>query len=197
MKSILFAVSIMAAGTTHAADLKVGDTAPTFKAKNQSGQVFDMESRKGLWTVLYFYPKAGTPGCTDQACAFRDSINKIRDQGAEVYGISADTVEKQKAFHTEHKLAFDLLADPDDQVIELYGSKMPILSMSKRWTFIVSPEMKIASIDKDVDPLLDAKKVADKLVELKAASKTTEVKPAASTTTETAVKETTTTTKAK
>ncbi len=167
-KSTLFAASLIVASSTYAADLKVGDQAPTFTAKNQAGQAFDLSTRKGQWTVLYFYPKAGTPGCTKQACAFRDGIKKIQAEGAEVYGISADSVESQSKFHTEHKLLFDLLADPDDKVIELYGSKMPILSMSKRWTFIINPDLKIASIDKDVDPMLDAQRVTDKLIELKA-----------------------------
>jgi peroxiredoxin Q/BCP len=171
MKSFLLASSLSFAFATaaQAADLKVGDTAPTFSAKNQDGQSFDLASRKGQWTVLYFYPKAGTPGCTKQACAFRDNIKKIQAQDAVVYGISSDTVDAQKAFHSEHKLPFDLLADPDDKVIELYGSKMPVISMSKRWTFIVNPELKIAAMDKDVDPLLDAQKVASRLEELKKA----------------------------
>lgn len=167
MKSLIFAASMVIASSAYAADLKVGDPAPTFTAKNQSGQTFDLSTRKGHWTVLYFYPKAGTPGCTKQACAFRDSIKKIQSEGAEVYGVSADSVEAQKAFHTEHKLGFDLIADPGDKVINLYGSKMPVLSMSKRWTFIINPDLKIASIDKDVDPMLDAQRVADKIIELK------------------------------
>lgn len=167
MKSFIFAFSLATATSTYAADLKLGDTAPTFTAKNQDGQTFDLNTRKGHWTVLYFYPKAGTPGCTKQACAFRDSIKKIQAEGAEVYGVSADSVAAQKSFHTEHKLGFDLIADPDDKIIEMYGSKMPMLSMSKRWTFIINPELKIASIEKDVDPLLDAKRVAEKIVELK------------------------------
>ncbi|MBC7661174.1 MAG: peroxiredoxin [Chitinophagaceae bacterium] len=167
MKAFMFALSLMASGSSYAADLKVGDAAPGFTAQNQAGQPFDLNARKGHWTILYFYPKAGTPGCTKQACAFRDSIKKIQKEGAEVYGISADTVAEQKTFHDEHKLGFDLLADPDDKVIALYGSKMPVVNMSKRWTFIVDPELKIASVDKDVDPLLDAQHVADKLVALK------------------------------
>ncbi|MBC7532653.1 MAG: peroxiredoxin [Oligoflexus sp.] len=167
MKSLILAFSLAAASSTYAANLKLGDQAPNFTGKNQDGQTFDLSARKGHWTVLYFYPKAGTPGCTKQACAFRDSIKKIQSEGAEVYGVSADSVAEQKAFHTEHKLGFDLIADPDDKIIDMYGSKMPLVNMSKRWTFIISPELKIASIDKDVDPLLDAKKVAEKIVELK------------------------------
>ncbi|MBC7371215.1 MAG: peroxiredoxin, partial [Bdellovibrionaceae bacterium] len=77
------------------AELKVNEAAPVFTAKTQENKDFDLNSRKGKWTVLYFYPKAGTPGCTKQACAFRDNIKKIRAQGADVVGISADTVAEQ------------------------------------------------------------------------------------------------------
>ncbi len=161
------ALSFVLASPIFAAELKVGDTAPLFTLKTQAAQDFDLKSRAGQWTVLYFYPKAATPGCTKQACAFRDNIKKIRAQGAEVYGISADTVEKQAEFHKEHKLTFDLLCDPDAKVIDAYGSKMPVLTMSKRWTFIVNPELKIAAIQKDVDPIIDAEKIADQIAALK------------------------------
>jgi peroxiredoxin Q/BCP len=150
-----------------AKDVQVGDEAPRFKLKNQAGQDFDLSSREGHWTVLYFYPKAATPGCTKQACAFRDNIKKIRDQGAEVYGVSADTVEDQAAFHKEHKLNFDLLCDPDAKVIEAYGAKMPIVSIAKRWTFILNPALKIAAIQKGVDPIIDSEKIAGRIADLK------------------------------
>ena len=138
-----------------------------FKALNQKGETFDLASRKGHWTVLYFYPKAETPGCTKQACAFRDSIDKIRKQGAEVYGISADTVQDQAKFHEHHHLSFDLLADPEDKIINLYGSKMPFLKMSKRWTFILDPDLKIKNIMRDVDPAMDPERVEKVLIEFK------------------------------
>lgn len=150
-----------------AAELKTKDPAPLFKAQNQAGKEFDLSSRKGQWTVLYFYPKAGTPGCTKQACAFRDNIDKIHAQGAEVYGISADTVAEQAAFHKEHHLNFDLLADPEDHVVNMYGAKMPVLKMAKRWTFILDPQLKIRAVMKDVDPVIDSEKMASTLEKLK------------------------------
>ena len=167
MATFLLVFSFMITETSLANDVKVNELAPTFKVKNQDGKDFDLSSRKGQWTVLYFYPKAGTPGCTKQACAFRDSISKIREQGADVFGISADTVEAQKGFHKEHHLNFDLLADPDDKVINLYGAKMTLLKMSHRWTFILDPELKIKNIMKDVDPVLDADRVAQEISKLK------------------------------
>ncbi len=147
--------------------LKVGDPAPVFKAKTHAGQEFDLKSRLGKWTVLYFYPKAGTPGCTKQACAFRDALEKIRQQDAEVFGVSTDSVAAQAAFHKEHRLNFTLLADPEDRVVRLYGTKMPVLKMSKRWTFILDPELKIRLIVKDVDPVADSEKIAGQIAALK------------------------------
>ncbi|MEN9810054.1 MAG: hypothetical protein RLZZ488_1621 [Pseudomonadota bacterium] len=150
-----------------AAELKVGDSAPPFTLTAHDGSTFSLESRKGKgWTILFFYPKAGTPGCTKQACAFRDSADNLRKQGAEIYGISTDTVDKQAAFHKEHKLQFPLLADPDARVTDSYGLKIPVVKMAKRWTFIVDPELKIRNIDTKVDPLLDAKNVGETLKKL-------------------------------
>lgn len=149
--------------------LKVGDAAPAFTAVADDGKDFALESRKGSWTVLYFYPKSGTPGCTKQACAFRDGIDAIRKTGAEVYGVSKDTLERQRAFKAEHRLPFALIADPDGKVIALYGTKKNLVGLSKRWTFLIDPELKIRWIEKDVDPALDAQRVNDELKRLMAA----------------------------
>lgn len=150
-----------------AGEVKLGESAPMFSAKTHEGKDFNLASRKGQWTVLYFYPKADTPGCTKQACTLRDNIEKIRAQGADVFGVSADTVQSQAAFHSKHRLNFVLLADPDDKVIEMYGAKMPLLKMSKRWTFIIDPELKVRKIIKDVDPVKDSQETANQIAELK------------------------------
>jgi thioredoxin-dependent peroxiredoxin len=162
-----FLSSLLTSASADAAAAKVGDTAPSFTTKTHAGEDFSLESRKGKWTVLYFYPKAETPGCTTQACAFRDNLKKITAQDAEVYGISTDTVENQKKFHEHHKLNFTLLADPDATITEKFGTKMLALKMAKRWTYIIGPDLKIKSIDQDVDPAMDATKVAAKIAELK------------------------------
>lgn len=167
-RKAFIALSLAWGLSAHATDLKVGDNAPLFKVKTELGSDFDLNSRKGHWTVLYFYPKADTPGCTKQACAFRDAIDTLRQTGADVFGVSADSVASQKAFHDKHKLTFTLLADADGSVIKAYGTKMPIITMSHRWTFIIGPDLKIRAIEKDVDPALDAKKVTAKIQQLKA-----------------------------
>ena len=161
-------VLLFTALSLQAADLKEGDLAPTFKIKDQKGQEFDLQDRKvkAQWTVLYFYPAAETPGCTKQACAFRDGIEKIRKLNADVIGVSINSVEDQAGFAKHHNLNFTLLADEDATVTKLYGSKMPILKMSKRWTFILDPQLKIRAINRDVDPVKDATQVAEKIESL-------------------------------
>ncbi len=171
MRFLITVVLVLATSGVFAGEIKLNEPAPLFTAKTQTGTDFDLKTRKGKWTVLYFYPKAGTPGCTQQACAFRDSIQKIRDLGAEVYGISTDTIEDQAKFHKEHRLNFDLLADADAKITNLYGSKMPIIKVSKRWTFVIDPELKIRNVMKDVDPVLDSERVASEIAKLKAVSK--------------------------
>ena len=156
--SILF---IFLTSNVFATELKVNDTAPLFKAKLQSGVSFDLESQKGKWTVLYFFPKSDTPGCTKQACAFRDNIEKITTLGADVYGISMDTVEKQAAFHKKHGLKFSLISDDDGAITKAYGAKIPFLRMAKRWTFILDDKLVIRKVDHNVDPVTDAVKVAE------------------------------------
>lgn len=165
--SLVFLLSVAACFSSAQAVPKVGENAPLFEIKNQEGKTFKLADRTGKgWTVLFFYPKAGTPGCTKQACGFRDSIKSIRSQNAEVFGISADTVEAQAKFHKEHNLAFPLLADPNTEVIKKYDAKMLGVDMAKRWTFILDPQLKIRWFDDNVDPVLDAKKVSERLATL-------------------------------
>lgn len=167
MKSILLLVFTLISFSAFSAELKTMDQAPIFKTQTHEGKDFDLGSRKGKWTVLYFYPKAETPGCTKQACAFRDNIDRIREQGADVYGISTDTVEAQKAFHAKHSLNFTLLADPEAKIVNQYGTKMTGFKMSKRWTFIIDPELRVRHIGRDVDPVLDSEKVAAQIMAFK------------------------------
>lgn len=146
--------------------LEVGDSAPAIQLTASDGSKFDLNQRKGKWTVLYFYPKADTPGCTKQACAFRDNIKKITDLNAEVFGISSDNKSDLQSFKKKYQLNFTLLADPDFSAIDAYGARKNEAPVSQRWTFIVDPNLKIASIDKDVDPVMDAQRVAQKIKSL-------------------------------
>ena len=169
---VAIAASLLATSQRHSAfanpGIKVGQSAPLFEVPQDDGSVFKLASRKGQgWSVLYFYPKAETPGCTKQACAFRDSIKVIRAEGAEVYGLSTDSVEKLAAFRKNHNLNFPLLSDEKAKVVELYGAKMPVIGLAKRWTFLLDSDLVIRWIDNNVDPAKDAQNVAQKIKELK------------------------------
>lgn len=122
-----------------AAAPEVGTAAPEFRLQDQNGNWHTLANHKGKWVVLYFYPKDDTPGCTKQACTFRDDIFKFRAAGAEVLGVSLDDVESHKAFAAKYSLPFPLLADMDKKVADTYG----VLAMgglyAKRDTFLIDP----------------------------------------------------------
>src|SRR5437868_42073 len=101
--------------------MKVGQKAPNFSAKDDTGNTVKLSDYKGKKVVLYFYPKDDTPGCTKEACSFRDESAAIKKLGAIVLGVSADSVESHKKFKTKFELNFPLLADTDRKVIEDYG----------------------------------------------------------------------------
>jgi len=148
--------------------IDVGEIAPKFSLADQNGNLVTVApNHEKTWTVLYFYPKADTPGCTKQACAFRDSIKIIEKENAHVYGISTNSVKELKEFQDKYKLNFILLSDKDGAVSKKFGTKMPIFNMSKRHTFILDESLKVRSIDRDVDPAMDAKKVLEKLKQLR------------------------------
>ncbi|MBU3113498.1 thioredoxin-dependent thiol peroxidase [Clostridium lacusfryxellense] len=102
--------------------IKEGDLAPNFTLKNEQDQAITLGDFKGKKVVLYFYPKDNTPGCTKEACSFRDVYDDILDAGAVVIGVSKDSSSLHKKFKEKHNLPFYLLSDPDHNVIESYGS---------------------------------------------------------------------------
>lgn len=101
--------------------LKVGDQAPPFSLKDQNGRTVSLTDFRGTRLLLYFYPKADTPGCTRQACSVRDAAEPLQEAGAAAVGISPDRPEVQKKFDDKYNLRFPLLSDPDHQVAEAYG----------------------------------------------------------------------------
>src|SRR5215470_62304 len=102
--------------------MKVGQKAPDFTVMDDSGKKVKLSDLKGKKVVLYFYPKDDTPGCTTEACNFRDGIAEIKKQGAVVLGVSADSVESHKKFKDKFELNFPLLADTDKKIIEAYDT---------------------------------------------------------------------------
>jgi peroxiredoxin Q/BCP len=104
------------------ATLAIGDKAPAFALRDQDGNLVRLSHFKGGRVVLYFYPKADTPGCTQQSCNLRDAFPQLQKLDATVIGISPDPVDKQRRFAEKHRLPFPLLSDPDHEVAEAYGA---------------------------------------------------------------------------
>jgi len=102
--------------------LKEGSKAPEFSLKDQKGKTHKLSEYKGKKIILYFYPRDNTPGCTKEACNFRDDDSQIRKKNAVVLGVSGDSVESHKKFQEKHALPFTLLSDPDKDVIKKYGA---------------------------------------------------------------------------
>ena len=118
--------------------LKVGDTLPNFTAKDANGNIFNSQDFIGKQPlVIYFYPKDDTPGCTVQACSFRDHYQEFKDLGAEVVGISSDSVQSHIRFKSRFNLPFILLSDNDKKLRKLFGVENNFLILPGRETFVV------------------------------------------------------------
>ncbi len=131
-----------------------GDPAPEFELSDQNGQLHSLEDYRDRWVVLYFYPKDETPGCTTEACEFRDNIFAYRELNAQILGVSLDDAESHKAFAENHGLPFPLLADVDGEASTAYGVKTRMFGMTvaKRQTFIIGPDGTIAKHYDKVKP---------------------------------------------
>jgi peroxiredoxin Q/BCP len=121
-----------------------GSQAPGFKLPDQSGSMHELKQYQGKWVVLYFYPKDDTPGCTTEACEFRDNMFAFRKADAVILGISVDDVDSHKKFSEKHGLPFPLLADADKKVSGTYGVLIPVAGIASRQTFIIDPKGRIA-----------------------------------------------------
>jgi peroxiredoxin Q/BCP len=133
----------------------LGAPAPDFKLQDQNGKWHELKDYRGKWVALYFYPKDQTPGCTTQACEFRDNIFAFRDAGAQILGISVDDVESHKAFSEKHGLPFPILADSKKETAKQYGvlkTFLGTMELAKRDTFLIDPQGKIVKHYADVDP---------------------------------------------
>ena len=149
-------------------NVEIGAPAPEFELPDQDGQLHSLEDYRDRWVVLYFYPKDETPGCTTEACEFRDNIFAFRDLNAQILGVSLDDVESHKAFAENHGLPFPLLADVDGTAATAYGVKTRMIGMeiAKRQTFIIGPSGSIRKHYEKVDPSKHSKQVLADLKEL-------------------------------
>lgn len=172
MKSLRLAATVLAlslvvacsgsCGSTQAARraslVAVGDRAPEFSAQDQDSQTRTLAEYRGRLVVLYFYPRDATPGCTREACAFRDAWDRLSSAGAQVIGVSTDDVASHRAFATEHRLPFPLLADVDETIIGAYGVGST-LGMAERVTVLIGRDGRVVRVFPNVDPAVHVDEV--------------------------------------
>ena len=139
-----------------------GSVAPDFSLQDQNGKTHRLGDYAGRWLVLYFYPKDDTPGCTQEACRFRDDIGVLGNLNAALLGVSVDDAQSHADFSRKYQLPFPLLSDPDGHTAAAYDSllNLGLLRFARRHTFIISPDGRIAARFDKVDPASHAKEVA-------------------------------------
>ena len=168
--SLLVALAAALAAPLASADSAptVGSAAPDFRLQDQTGAWRQLQDYRGKWVVLYFYPKDNTPGCTTQACELRDDIFAFRRANAVILGVSVDAVDSKANFAEEHSLPFPVLSDADTQVTKAYGAltsypQFKLFNISRRDTFIIDPQGRIARHYPDVNPEGHSKMVLTEL----------------------------------
>jgi peroxiredoxin Q/BCP len=151
------------------ATLLQGDKAPEFTAKDQNGKTVSLSDFRGKTVVLYFYPKDDTPGCTAEACDFRDNYQFLSSQGYEVIGVSTDDEKSHKKFETKYSLPFTLIADAEKEIVNSYGVWVEKNMYGKKYmgtqrtTFIIDPDGTISNIISKVDTKNSSQQVLDLL----------------------------------
>jgi thioredoxin-dependent peroxiredoxin len=146
-----------------------GAPAPDFELQSDEGETVTLSALRGKPVVLYFYPKDDTPGCTTEACEFRDAYDRFREQGVEILGVSPDTEASHQKFKSKYELPFTLLADPDHHAAEAYGVWKEKRNYGKtymgveRSTFVVDVDGKIASAMRGIRPAGHAAQVLETL----------------------------------
>lgn len=151
----------------------VGKKAPEFKAKDQNSKIRSLKDFLGSYLLLYFYPKDLTPGCTTQACNFRDAAKELKKLGIEVVGVSCDSVEDHQKFIKKHELNFTLLADTDKEIVTKYGVWTEKSMYGRKYmgiqrdSFLIDPKGKIVKHYIKVKPAIHIDEVINDLKELK------------------------------
>lgn len=167
-KQFIFVVLLLPISFASLAQVKVGSKAPNFTLSDQNSIQHQLSDYEGSWVILYFYPKDDTPGCTTQACDFRDAVKRIIASKSNVFGVSLDSVESHKRFADKNKLPFSLLSDESGEVSEAYDSLNNFMSFksAKRNTFIIDPDGKVAKIYLSVKPSTHSQMVLNDLNQL-------------------------------
>jgi thioredoxin-dependent peroxiredoxin len=147
---------------------KAGDSAPSFTGTDQDGKTVSLAGFAGKKIVLlYFYPKDNTPGCTKEACGFRDRMGELKKDNVEVIGVSFDSAASHKQFITKYELNFTLLADPEGKIADAYGVRMEGKNMAKRISFLIGPDGKIVHVTDSGNPDVHFNEMKDAIAGLK------------------------------
>ncbi|MFA6314718.1 MAG: peroxiredoxin [Sterolibacterium sp.] len=154
VRRLMLLASLLSPLLGHAAPLPAtGSVAPEFSLPDQNGKTWRLADLRGRWVVLYFYPKDDTPGCTEEACQFRDDLAALQALDAQILGVSVDDSASHAAFAKKHSLQFPLLADADGRVADAYGAltDWKLLKLAKRYTFLIDPQGRLAKVYLKVD----------------------------------------------
>jgi peroxiredoxin Q/BCP len=172
IRALLMAAMLFFANhAVHAAGPKVGEAAPDFSLPDQNGETHKLSDFRGKWLVLYFYVKDDTPGCTEQACKFRDDIHQLGELGAQVVGVSVDNTASHADFAKKYSLPFPLLADSKGETAARYDSLRGDGSLAKRNTFVIDPQGRIARIYLSASTSRNSAEVIGDLKKLKSGQK--------------------------
>jgi thioredoxin-dependent peroxiredoxin len=144
--------------------LPVGSPAPDIVGKDGKGAVAKLSAQKGRYAIVFFYPKDDTPGCTKEACGFRDAYDRFGKAGVAIFGVSRDSEASHRAFQDKYALPFALVADPSGEVQRAY--RVPGAVVAKRVSFLVGPDGKVARVWPNVDPAAHATDVLDAIAAL-------------------------------
>jgi peroxiredoxin Q/BCP len=151
--------------------IKVGDKLPDFEGVLTSGEKLNSKNLLGKWVVLFFFPKAFTPGCTNEVCSINNNIENLKKLGVEIFGISKDNLSTQRRFKEKYNLKYELIADESGDIIRSFGISKKTGS-AERKTFIINPDGKIAHIFEKVDVKNHGKEIEDVLRSLYVVNRT-------------------------
>lgn len=152
--------------------LTLNASAPAFSLPDQDGKVHTLHDYAGKWLIVYFYPRDNTPGCTVEACSFRDASHDFKEIGVEILGISKDTVRKHKNFATKHHLNFPLLSDVSTETIKAFGAWGARTFWGRKFegtlrnTYIIDPQGKVVKMYEKVNPLIHVEEIIEDIREL-------------------------------
>jgi thioredoxin-dependent peroxiredoxin len=172
--ALIVFMALFVARAARAGELpEVGKPAPDFNLPDQNGQLHSLKEYAGKWLVLYFYPKDDTPGCTQEACAFRDDLNQITELGAQVVGVSVDDTSSHAEFAKKYHLPFPLLADKTTETADRYGALMNLylIKVARRYTFLIDPKGNVSKVYLSVETSRHSKQIIDDLQKLTAGAK--------------------------